>query len=629
MKKKNTRLVSVILLSLLLLSGVTGCGNQTEGNTMTSNETAATIAPTKTEVTATSAPTASPDAESASTDTAADSSVPDTGFDLTAVELTKLMGNGINLGNTMEAWGHSGLGINAAVSSYETYWGQPVTTQEIIDSMKAAGFDTLRIPVAWTNTMDFENGDYTIRQDYLDRVGEIIQYALNADMYVIVNDHWDGGWWGRFGSATEEIRTAAMDQYVAMWTQIANEYKDFSSKLIFESANEELGSRLNDTDFAADSGSLSESECYEVMNQINQTFVDLIRSTGGNNEKRFLLIAGYNTDIAKTNDSRFVMPTDTQENKLLVSVHYYTPWGYCGNESLATWGSVANYDEQNSLLSSMASFVDQGYGVVIGEYAVSLASDGTAKENTTDFFTNFLDNCDYYNYCPMLWDCSSLFIRRDLGFFDADVASLFLNRSYSAQSNYTSEEVTANAKTSMDLSYENAVAADVPFVLPDDQAMAWIMFNSGDWGIMYSVGDVYDPTAKTGGLVTTDVEITGEGTYTVALDFTGTGNGTANSVAFSALAIANGETLFPGYIVDIKEILVNGEPYTFTGKPYTTSDDQICTRVNLFNDWVGTPSSGVRTIDGTLDNVSAKLLDKATLGLVKTLEITFTYAPAQ
>ena len=194
------------------------------------------------------------------------------------------------------------------------------------------------------------------------------------------------------------------------------------------------------------------------------------------------------------------------------------------------------YDEQNSLLSSMASFVDQGYGVVIGEYAVSLASDGTAKENTTDFFTNFLDNCDYYNYCPMLWDCSSLFIRRDLGFFDADVASLFLNRSYSAQSNYTSEEVTANAKTSMDLSYENAVAADVPFVLPDDQAMAWIMFNSGDWGIMYSVGDVYDPTAKTGGLVTTDVEITGEGTYTVALDFTGTGNGTANSVAFSALS---------------------------------------------------------------------------------------------
>lgn len=114
---------------------------------------------------------------------------------LTAIEVAKLMGNGTNLGNTMEAFGRTTIGTDAAASDYETIWGQPVTTPEMIQGMKDAGFDSIRIPVAWTNTMNFEDGDYTINQAYLDRVEEIVNYALDADMYVIVNDHWDGGWW--------------------------------------------------------------------------------------------------------------------------------------------------------------------------------------------------------------------------------------------------------------------------------------------------------------------------------------------------------------------------------------------------------------------------------------------------
>ena len=349
--------------------------------------------------------------------------------DLTALELTELMGNGINLGNTMEAYGHRSLGTKADTSAYETLWEQPVTTQEIVTAMKAAGFDSLRIPVAWTNMMDYESGDFTIDEAYLNRVEEIINYALNADMYVIINDHWDGSWWGMFGSATQETREKAMEMYISMWTQIANRYKEYSDYLIFESANEELGDRLNDVDVAADSGTLSREECYEMTNKINQTFVDVVRGTGGNNEQRFLLIAGYGTDIQNTCDDAFKMPADTAKSKLLISVHYYTPWGYCGNTSLSQWGTQRNYQEQNTLLEKMTKFTEQGYGVVIGEYAVSLADDGSAKANTCDFFTNFLDNCDLYGYCPMLWDCSSLFIRRDLGFFDQEVADLFASRS--------------------------------------------------------------------------------------------------------------------------------------------------------------------------------------------------------
>lgn len=113
--------------------------------------------------------------------------------ELTALEVVRLMGNGINLGNTMEAYGRAHLGTDARPTQYETFWGQPVTTREMLEGMKAAGFDTLRLPVAWTNMMDFESGDYTIDPAYLDRVEEIVGYARSAGMYVIINDHWDGG----------------------------------------------------------------------------------------------------------------------------------------------------------------------------------------------------------------------------------------------------------------------------------------------------------------------------------------------------------------------------------------------------------------------------------------------------
>ncbi len=359
--------------------------------------------------------------------------------ELTSLEVVKLMGNGINLGNTMEAYGHFYLGTGAEVSAYETLWGQPVTTQEMIDGMKACGFDSIRIPVAWTNTMDFENGDYTISEEYLNRVDEIIQYARNASMYVVINDHWDGGWWGMFGSSNPADRTKAMEMYVSMWTQIAERYQDYSDYVIFESANEELGDRLNDKDICKESGSLSEDECYEITNRINQTFVDTIRSTGGNNEQRFLLIAGYNTDIEHTCDERYVMPTDSAENKLLVSVHYYTPWSYCGTANEEKWGTVEQYEEQNTLLEKLTRFTEKGYGVVIGEYAVIPAAEGTIKANTIDYVTNLLDNCDLYGYCPMLWDCSNFYIRRDLEFVDSELKEFYILRSMQEQTGFTEE----------------------------------------------------------------------------------------------------------------------------------------------------------------------------------------------
>lgn len=558
--------------------------------------------------------------------------------DLTSLEIVRLMGNGTNLGNTMEAYGHKEPGIGASVSAFETLWGQPETTQEMISALKAAGFDTLRIPVAWTNTMNYEAGDYTIREDYLDRVEEIINYALNEDMYVIVNDHWDGGWWGMFGSAKKETRDAAMDLYVSMWTQIAERYKEYSDYLIFESANEELGDRLNDIDVASDSDTLSEDECYDTANRINQTFVDIVRRTGGNNAKRFLLIAGYNTDIRKTCDERFKMPADTLENRLLLSVHYYTPWGFCGGPSVSRWGREKDYTEQNELLAMMTKFTDLGYGIVFGEYSVALASDGSVKEHAGMFFENFLDNCDLYGFCPVLWDCSNYFVRKDKAFFDEKTADLFKSRSFSAQSKMSGEEIRNAAVARMDAALAAAVLSDAAAAeagetisIGDEKAVAWIMYNSNDWTISYSVGDVYDPISRTDGLIATDVEITGAGTYTVAIDFSKTEAGYANSMAFAALGIANGELLFPGYIVEIKEIKVNGSVYKPIAEPYTTSDDGICTRVNLYNGWVDTLPEEARNASGDLSKASAVIIDNRTerLRRTETLEITFEYFPKE
>lgn len=545
--------------------------------------------------------------------------------DLTATELARLLGNGTNLGNTMEAYGHKSYSADTDPESFETLWGQPVTTEEMIKGMKASGFDSLRVPVAWTNAMEYEKGDYTINEAYLDRVEEIINYALDNDMYVIINDHWDGSWWGMFGSSEQSDVDKAFEMYKSMWTQIANRYKKYSDRLIFEGANEELGDRLNDTDVCKNSGSLSKAECYEMANRINQTFVDTVRATGGNNEQRFLLIAGYNTDITMTCSDKFQMPTDTAKDKLLLSVHYYTPWDYCGTKGRSDWGTKSDYEEQNRLFKNMTKYSEQGYGIIIGEYAV-LTNGGDVKKGTDKFINNLLDNCDAYGFAPFLWDCSDFFSRSELKMRDETVAKIFDERRRDNQSSMTVEEERAAAVKKLD---ETLAAA--PEKLTDDTApqadentaVAWIMYQSADFSVCYSVGDEYDPASKSNGVIAENAVIDGEGTYTVSLDMS---SNNANGIAFSALGIANGEKLYPNYIATIDEIKINGEAVETIAEGYTTSDDQLCTRVNLVNQWVSAPPEDARIAGGDLSKASPTILDYA--GKINTLEITFTYAPA-
>ena len=548
--------------------------------------------------------------------------------DVTSIEMIRLMGNGINLGNTLEAYAHQNYLNGADPADAETAWGQPITTPEMIQGMKDAGFDTLRVPIAWTNGMNFESGDYTIDERLFARVEQVVNYALDADMYVIINDHWDGGWWGMFGSADETVRDKAFEMYKSMWTQIGERFADYSYKLIFEGANEELGDRLNDSDITGSKGILNKNECYEMTNRINSEFVKTIRALGGRNADRFLLIAGYNTDITMTCDDRFVMPEDSAQ-RLLLSVHYYTPWDYCGTDSVNRWGSPQDVSEQNGLFEKLSKFSEQGYGVVIGEYAVMMKNGGI-KPETDKFYKNLLDNCDLYDFCPVLWDCSNFYKRRSLKTTDEACAKLFDERRYANEQALTTEQVKQNARESL-AAFEEAAsaeyAADVDLPASDDMAIAWIMFQSADYKKSYSVGDTYDPTSKTLGIKATNAEITGEGSYSVSLDFTE--SGAAWGTAFSALGISNGETFFPGYTVTIDEILINGEPYEPAAREYTASDDKKCTRVNLFNGWVSSLPDDARTPDGNLDGCSAQIMPLDNNVKIETLTINFTYAAPQ
>jgi len=548
-------------------------------------------------------------------------------LNLTAVEATVHMGNGINLGNTLEAYGHDSYGIDAPVATYETSWGQPYTTKEMIAGMKASGFDTIRIPIAWTNMMDYENGDYTINQAYLERVAEVVTWAIDEEMFVIINDHWDGGWWGMFGSETEATRENAMEMYTSMWTQISNTFKGYNGYLIFESGNEEIGSRLNDRDKCPDSGSLSEDECYETANKINQAFVDTVRATGGVNAERFLLIAGYDTNIAATRDKRFVMPKDTVENKLMVSVHYYDPWGYCGGEEQADWGIKSEYNTLIRSISSLSQFTDSGYGVVIGEFGALPTKTGELKNNTIEFTSAMLDLCTKYNLCPVLWDRGDFYSKTEYKIKDDELAKLYADNKYSVEEKSSRDDLIANA----DKRVTDAVAkapSERELIIDNDAIMAegstaWIMWSG--FKATYSVGDKYDSTSATGGVVATDAKINGAGTYTVALDFSGVEGGFDSGFSFSAIGLSNGEIINPGYFIDIKEVKVNGEVYELIAEPFTTADDKICTRVNLYNQWVTNVPPEARTIDGTPEDSSAIVIDNTAFTQIKSIEITFDY----
>jgi endoglucanase len=322
--------------------------------------------------------------------------IPNEMRDMTSMELVWDMGLGINLGNTFEATG--GWIGGTTVVQYERAWGSPTITEEIIKAYADAGFGAMRIPVAWSNLV---GEDHTIYTGLLDRVEEVVQWVLLNDMYAVINIHWDGGWWYAFPTETEET----MRRFTRYWDQISEHFKDYGDMLLFESANEELG--WNDLWNPWSGTTTGKAESYGLVNLINQTFVDLVRASGGNNDRRHLLIAGYHTDFSRTVDPLFEMPDDPAGRSIL-KVHYYDPFGFTHLKQDETWakarfewGTDRDYEELDRLFDMVKErFHDNGIPVIIGEY-------GMAEEKPLEYerlYTAAVTEAALERgFAPMLW----------------------------------------------------------------------------------------------------------------------------------------------------------------------------------------------------------------------------------
>lgn len=327
---------------------------------------------------------------------------------ITTMQLVREMGVGINLGNTLESTG-SWIN-NSSVSNYETAWGSPVITKNMIQGYAKEGFGVLRIPVAWSNMM---GDNYTINTAYMARVKEITDWALDSGMYVILNIHWDGGWFENFPTD----KNNCMYKYERIWTQICATFKNYGDHLMFESFNEE-GNWSNVWNIYSGTSGSGKNTAYSLLNEINQKFVNVVRSSGGNNYKRHLLIAGYNTDIQLTCDSLFKMPTDSS-NRLAVSIHYYTPstfailekdesWGKMRTD----WGSAADYAELNSNMDLLKTrFIDKGIPVIMGEFGIT-ATNNKSSDTIRLYLSSVCKAAYSRQIAPVLWDITGLFYNR-------------------------------------------------------------------------------------------------------------------------------------------------------------------------------------------------------------------------
>ncbi len=328
--------------------------------------------------------------------------------DISTMEIVQDMGIGINLGNTFESsgdwiaqWG------DGTPNSYETAWGSPTVTKELIQGYADAGFGVVRVPVAWSNMMA-NDGSYKINPDYMSRVQQVVDWILDEDMYVILNLHWDGGWLEKLPEDHDNV----MAKYSAIWEQVSAEFSMYGDHLMFEAQNEELGwgTLWNQWSGSTD----GKAESYGYVNEVNQTFVNIVRNSGGNNLERHLLISGYNTDITLTCDPLFKMPDDPA-GRMALSVHYYTPAGFAileedadWGKASSTWGTEAEIAELERNMDSLKNtFTEKGIPVIIGEYGCPKKN--KEPESVRKFITSVCEASVSRNgICPVLWDITDL-----------------------------------------------------------------------------------------------------------------------------------------------------------------------------------------------------------------------------
>lgn len=350
MKIKNIKKIFAAALALTMgMSMLTACGSNSE------NESSADSA------------ASSGTSSASSEESVSDVSKTHTNDPMTvtsAKDLVAQMKVGWNLGNTMDATG--GSGIDA-----ETSWGNITTTKMMIDAVKNAGFNVFRLPVSWGTHLD-EN--YNVDPAWMDRVQEIVNYGIDNDMFVILNTHHEEWYMPVESDVDEDLK-----ELEALWTQIAERFKGYNEKLIFEGVNEP---RLRG-DGAEWTGT---TESREIVNKYAKTFVETVRATGGNNADRCIMVTPYAASSSATNMQALEIPEDS--DKIIVSIHAYLPYSF----ALDTAGTDV-YDPNDKSIPDLFEnikyyFLDNDIPVIIGEFgSVNKMNDEDRIQCVTDYLT--------------------------------------------------------------------------------------------------------------------------------------------------------------------------------------------------------------------------------------------------
>lgn len=334
----------------------------------------------------------------------------------TATEAVKNMGVGWNLGNTLDAngakvsdpdnsayWGCQGL-------ESETYWGQARTSSALMKMMKEAGFGAIRVPVTWYNHMD-KNGK--VNAEWMKRVHEVVDYVIDNGMYCVLNVHHDTGADGNSKSwlkADEAWYAKYKDKYEYLWKQIAEEFKDYDGKLLFESYNEMLDTN-NSWCFAsfAAPGSYNATlatSAYNAINSYAQSFVDVVRATGGKNADRNLIVNtyaacnGYGTWNSHLVDPvvKMNLPKDVVENHIIFEVHSYPAISSKNNQGVVSNRSMTEIKKEiDGTISVLKSnLMSKGAPVIIGEWGTSNVDAGDGKTDYDARKSLMMQFVDYY-----------------------------------------------------------------------------------------------------------------------------------------------------------------------------------------------------------------------------------------
>lgn len=313
-----------------------------------------------------------------------------------AMEFLKRMKIGWNLGNTFDATHDGFIGNDLEI---EKYWCGYYTTQAMITAVKAAGFNTIRIPVSWHNHITGE--DFTINPAWMDRVQQVVDYAMAEGMYIIINSHHDCG--KNFYYPSNECYENSEKYLTAVWKQIAERFRDYDEHLIMEAMNEP---RLINTnlEWIFDPNSSACLEAADCINRLNQAFVDTVRATGGCNETRYLAVTAYDAAPYQVTSDYFVLPQDPAENRIIVSAHAYTPYSFAldGKGSGKFEPSMSQRNEIGMFMNSLYDrFIVNGIPVMLDEFG---AQDKKNLQDRVNFCAFYVATASARNIPCCWWD---------------------------------------------------------------------------------------------------------------------------------------------------------------------------------------------------------------------------------